>query len=203
VVVTATMGFPSVPVTALPPLVRVTVMEPVTAGSPESSVPLRLVSTYSSPEMVPGAAVTPWFCTVLVFVVTVSGLLIPAVGLTKLSAVGLVKVTTYPLAGGTSAKLYDPLEVVTGAMVFPSVPVTALPPLVRVTVMDEVTAGSPGSSVLLRLLSTYSSPEMVPGAAVTPWFCTVVLLVVTARGPLTPPAGETKLSPLGSVKVTV
>jgi hypothetical protein len=92
--------------------------------------------------------------------------------------------------------------VVTGAMVTPLVPITEAPLRVRVAVTDEVTAVSPVSSILSRLVSTYSSPVIVPGAAVTPWFWVVAAPVVTLSDPLTPPAGETKVSPLGSVKVT-
>jgi hypothetical protein len=104
-VVTGAMATPLVPCTEAPLRCRVTVMPEVTAGSPESRVPLRLVSTYSSPEMVLGAAVTPWFCTVLALVLTVSWPDTPVEGLTKVSPEGSVKVTTYPVPGGTSAKL--------------------------------------------------------------------------------------------------
>jgi hypothetical protein len=92
--------------------------------------------------------------------------------------------------------------VVTAPMGFPSVPVTALLPLVRVTVTDEVTALSPASKVWSRLASTYSVPLMVPGAVVTPWLEVVVAPVVTVRAGLTPVAGLTKVSAAGLVRVT-
>jgi hypothetical protein len=60
------------------------------------------VSTYSVPLTVPGAVVTPWFCVVVVLLVTVRPGLVPVEGVTKTSPEGSVKVTRYPLPGGTS-----------------------------------------------------------------------------------------------------